>query len=468
MTGGRRPEPAGGAFSGNLPDTEEHTMPDAPRIDWDAVTEEATRLLAEFIRIDTSNPPGRERAACDWLAGLLRNEGIDDIAFYDASDGREHGADRMNMTATSYGDGTKAPLILLSHTDVVPVERQYWDFEPFSGAVVDGVIYGRGALDMKSMGIMELMAMFLIKRHGLPHSRDIVYMALADEEAGGTWGIEWMERHHPELLDAEYVINEGGWGTAEVFGVRRPAFNCSVSEKGPLWLKLTAEGRPGHGSVPHPDNALERLVRALYRVQEWARPVTVVPELREYFDRLYRHRVLAAEPSQEAMEQLAGSNLPARAILTNTVSTTTARSGMKHNVIPGIAEATLDCRLLPGQDPDEFTQQVRDVVADPKVRVEPVFVSSTPASPIQTELFGIIEDAVHDHMEEALVLPSVSAGFTDSRVFRQHGITSYGFIPYLLEQDEAMTVHGHNERITVENLRLGTQILFETVRRICS
>ena len=439
---------------------------EAPRIDWDAITDEATRLLSDFIRIDTSNPPGRETAACEWLASLLRAEAIDDIAFYDASDGSEFGADRMNMTATLTGDGSKQPLILLSHTDVVPVERQYWDFEPFSGAVVDGVIYGRGALDMKSMGVMELMAMLIIKRQSIPHTRDIVYMALADEEAGGVWGIDWIESHHPELLDAEYVINEGGWGSAEVFGTRRPAFNCSISEKGPLWLKLIAEGRPGHGSVPHPDNALDRLVRALARVQEWSRPVTVVPELRNYFDRLYRNRVLADEPSQASMEKLAGQNLLARAILTNTVSATTARAGMKHNVIPGIAEATLDCRLLPGQDPEAFTQQLRDVIADPKVRIETVFKSSTPSSPIDTELFGIIEDAVHDHVEEALVLPSVSAGFTDSRVFRKHGITSYGFIPYLLEQDEAMTVHGHNERITVDNLRLGCQILFETVRRL--
>ncbi len=441
---------------------------EAPRIDWDAITEEATRLLSDFIRIDTSNPPGRERAACEWLAGLLRAEGIDDIVFYDASDGREHGAERMNMTATIAGDGSKAPLILLSHTDVVPVERQYWDFEPFSGAVVDGVIYGRGALDMKSMGIMELMAMFIIKRHKLPHARDITYMALADEEAGGEWGVNWIEQHHPELLDAEYVINEGGWGTAEVFGVRRPAFNCSISEKGPLWLKLVAEGRPGHGSVPHPDNALDRLVRAMRKVQDWSRPVKVVPELTEYFDRLYRNRVLADAPSQASMEKLADGNLVARAILTNTVSATTMHAGMKHNVIPGIAEATLDCRLLPGQDPEAFTQQVRDVIGDPKVRVETVFKSSTPSSPIDTELFGIIEDVVRDHVEEALVLPSVSAGFTDSRVFRQHGITSYGFIPYLLEQNEAMTVHGHNERITVENLNLGCQVLFETIRRLVS
>ncbi len=439
-----------------------------PNIDWDAITEEAMQLLSDFIRIDTSNPPGRERAACDWLAGIFRREGIDDIAFYDASDSSENGADRMNMTATMTGDGSKQPLVLLSHTDVVPVERQYWDFEPFSGAVADGVIYGRGALDMKSMGIMELMAMLIIKRHKLPHTRDIVYMALADEEAGGKWGIEWVEQHHPELLDAEYVINEGGWGTAEVLGTRRPSFNCSISEKGPLWLKLTAEGHPGHGSVPHPDNALERLVRALQRVQDWSRPVAVVPELRGYFDRLYRNRVLDAEPSQATMEKLAERNLLARAILTNTISTTTLHAGIKHNVIPAIAEATLDCRLLPGVDHERFTQDVREVVNDKKVRVEPVFSASTEASPTDTELFGLIENVVHDHVEEALVLPSLSAGFTDSRVFRKHGVTSYGFIPIVLEQEDAATIHGHNERITVDNLRLGTQILFETVRRLCN
>jgi acetylornithine deacetylase/succinyl-diaminopimelate desuccinylase-like protein len=447
-------------------------MGEAPRIDWDATTEEATQLLADFIRIDTSNPPGREKAACDWLAAIFRREGIDDVALYDASDAREHGAERMNMVATMAADGRtggrKQPLILLSHTDVVPVERQYWNFEPFSGAVAEGVIYGRGALDMKSMGIMELMAMLLIKRHGIAHSRDLVYMALADEETGGSRGIEWMANNHPELLDAEYVINEGGWGAAEVFGVRRPAFNCSISEKGPLWLKLTAEGRPGHGSVPHPDNALDRLVRALQKIQDWQRPVTVVPELREYFARLHRNRILPDEPSRESMDRLASENLLARAILTDTVSATTIRAGMKHNVIPGIAEATLDCRLLPGTDPQAFTEQVREVIGDKRVKVDWVFESSTPSSSIETELFGIIEDVVRDTVEEAIVLPSVSAGFTDSRIFRRHGVTSYGFIPYLLEQDEAMTVHGHNERITVENLRLGCQVLFETVRRLCA
>jgi acetylornithine deacetylase/succinyl-diaminopimelate desuccinylase-like protein len=444
------------------------STPAQPNIDWDAVTDEAVQLLSDYIRIDTSNPPGREKAACDWLAGIFHREGIDDIAFYDASDGSEHGVDRMNMTATLRGDSSKRPLILLNHTDVVPVERQYWDFEPFSGAVREGIIYGRGAIDMKSMGVMELMAILIIKRHNLPHTRDIVFMAVADEEAGGRWGIEWIERRHPELLDAEYVINEGGWGNAEIFGTRRPAFNASVSEKGPHWLKLVAEGTPGHGSVPHADNALERLVRALQKIQDWTRPVTAVPELREYFDRLYRAQILQGDGTQTAMERLAEKNLLARAVLSDTISTTSLHSGMKHNVIPAIAEATLDCRLLPGTDPDAFTKKLIDVIGDEKVRVETLFSSSTPASPTDTELFAIIEDTVHDHVEDALVLPSVSAGFTDSRVFRRHGITSYGFVPIILEPDEAMTIHGHNERIKVENFRLGCQILFETVRRLCT
>src|SRR5438105_482256 len=378
-------------------------MPETPRIDWDAITEEATQLLSDFIRIDTSNPPGREKAACDWLAEICRREGLDDIAFYDASDGREHGIERMNMAVTLSGDGTKPPLILLNHTDVVPVERQYWDFEPFSGAVVDGVIYGRGAIDMKSMGIMELLTMALFKRLGLQSKRDIVFMALADEEAGGEWGIEWVEQYHPELLDAEYVINEGGWGNMEVFGTRRPSFSCSISEKGPLWLRLVAEGRPGHGSVPHDDNALDRLVRAMHRVQQWERPMSVSPVLSEYFSRLSRAKIYAGEPTVDGLAAAAAADPRVYALLTNTISATTATAGIKHNVIPARAEATLDCRLLPGVKPDDFQAELEAVIDDPKVRIERVHAGWSDVNSHDTELFRTIESVVHDHVEEAVV-----------------------------------------------------------------
>jgi acetylornithine deacetylase/succinyl-diaminopimelate desuccinylase-like protein len=264
------------------------------------------------------------------------------------------------------------------------------------------------------------------------------------------------------------VINEGGWGTTEVMGVRRPVFNCSVSEKGPFWVKLFVEGRPGHGSVPHDNNALDRLVRALQRVLDWQRPRSVVPELAAYFDKSHRAGLFPEEPTDDAVFRMAGANPLINAITSNTVSLTTMRAGVKHNVIPATAEATLDCRLLPGADSQAFLAELRGVIDDERVRIETVLDSNTPASPIETELMAVIEQTVRDHVEDAVVLPSVSAGFTDSRVYRRLGVTSYGFIPVLLEPSEAITIHGHNERITVENLRLGCQMLFDVVRRICS
>ncbi len=438
----------------------------APQIDWDRVTEEATDILCHYLRIDTTSPPGNEAPAAHFLAELLRAEGIDDITFYDASDAGSPG--RLNMRAVLPGDGSARALVLLNHTDVVPVEREGWQEEPFAGLVKDGVVWGRGALDMKGMGVMELMAVFLMRRLGIAHRRDIVFFAVADEEAGSEYGVEFLDKHHPDSLEAEYVINEGGWGTLELMGQRRPVFNCAVSEKGPFWLRLIAEGPPGHGSVPHDANALDRLVRALHRIQEWQRPRALVPELSEYFARAHRHGFMDQEPTEEAVSRMADKNPLIRAITSNTVSLTTARAGVKHNVIPARAEATLDCRLLPGVDSQAFLGELRAVIDDAEVRIETELDSNTPPSPIDTELMEVIEGVVREHVEEAVVLPSVSAGFTDSRVFRRRGVTAYGFIPILLEPREAATIHGHNERLSIENLRLGCQVLFEVVRRISS
>lgn len=432
-----------------------------PAIDWEAVTEEATGLLSRYIAVDTSNPPGNEEAAALFLADILRREGLA-ARLYQAAPGR------ANLSARLTGDGSKRPLVLLNHTDVVPAEPSFWQEPPFAGTVRDGVIWGRGALDMKGMGIMELMTLLLLKRHGIPLKRDVVFLALADEEAGGDVGVDWMDRHHPEVMDAEYALNESGYGFTELMGVRRPVFNCSISEKGPLWLKLRAQGYPGHGSVPHGDNSLERLVRALYRVQGWQHPITVLPETELYFRRLYEGGFLADEPAESTLARMAESNVVVRSVLTNTISVTTCTAGYKHNVIPAVSEATLDCRLLPGQSAQAFLEELKGVIDDPKVEVEEVYRSETVSSPVQTELFDIVEGVARQTVEQAVVLPSVSPGFTDSRIFRRRGTVAYGFIPVLLEPLEAATIHGHNERISIENLRLGTQIVFETARRLCT
>ncbi len=257
-------------------------------INWDAVFEEAVEVLTTYLRIDTSNPPGRERAACEFLGGILEREGIAYELF-------DPGDERVSLRATLPGDGSRPPLMLLNHTDVVPVQREYWDEDPFAGLIRDGEIWGRGALDMKGLGVAELLTLLTLKRQGLPLARDLVFLAVADEEAGGLRSIEWLATHHPAALEAEYVINEGGGGTTELFGVERPVFTVATGEKGPLWLRLVAEGRAGHGSVPHDDNALERLVRALQRLQHWERDLQPSPVLAEYFARLQRAGISAAK-----------------------------------------------------------------------------------------------------------------------------------------------------------------------------
>ena len=248
--------------------------------------------------------PAASGAACTFLGAILDAEDIP-YSLYDAGD------DRVSLRAVIPGDGSARPFMLLNHTDVVPVQREFWDEDPFSGLIKDGFIWGRGALDMKGLGIAQLMTFLTVKRLGLPLRRDLVFYAMADEEAGSEFGIRWLERNHPETLDAEFVINEGGGGVTEVFGVERPVYNVAVSEKGPLWLRLVAEGRPGHGSVPHDDNALDRLVRAMFRVQEWQRDLSVSPLLSEYFSRLAHAGIFKGEATVEGLTK-AADRRPAR------------------------------------------------------------------------------------------------------------------------------------------------------------
>ena len=436
-------------------------MSTAPVINWDTYVDEAVDVLCRFLQVDTSNPPGNERLACDFLGEILDSEGIP-YELYDA------GNDRVSLRAVLKGDGSKRPLMLLNHTDVVPVQREFWEEEPFAGLIKDGHIWGRGTLDMKGLGIAQLMTFLTLKRSGVPLARDVVYFAQADEEAGSEFGMRFIEREHPETLDAEFVINEGGGGTTEVFGVERSVYSIAVAEKGPLWLRLVAEGRPGHGSMPHEDNALDRLVRAMYRVQEWDRELAVSPVLTEYFGRLSKAGIYKGEATVEALKAAAESDPRVRALLSNTISATTAASGIKHNVIPARAEATLDIRLLPGVKPEDFEAELAAIIDDPKVRIERVHVGWSDTNPFDTELFRVMEDVIHDHVEDAVVVPGMTVGFTDSSVLRNRGMISYGFSGGLTTPDVARGVHGHNERVSLESFRLNCQMVWEVTRRMCA
>ncbi len=432
-----------------------------PQLDWNALTEEATAWLSDYIRVDTVNPPGNETRAARWFAEILDAEGIEYQTF-----GRTDS--RQSLVARLPGDGSRGDaLILLNHTDVVPFEIEHWTKEPLAGEVSDGFIWGRGAVDMKGMGIMEFVSFLLHHRYNLPLKRDLVFMAAADEEAGSDYGVEFFDREHPELLKCDYVINEGACGTVDILGKERPTFNIGVSEKGPFWLTMRTTGRPGHGSVPTDDNAAVRLVRALDRISEWERPLLPTPVVSEYFQQLHDHGVLDEPPSEEVLARLAEQHPRLRSLQTNSISLTMLNAGVKMNVIPAHATATLDCRLVPGYDREQFIEELRSVIDDPEVEITREFESSTEPSTMDTELYRLMTATAKDAVEDAIVVPSVSTGFTDSRVFRRRGVPAYGFIPVLLGPEENGTAHGNDECLSIENLRMGIQILHRTIRGIC-
>ncbi len=427
-------------------------------IDWNAATNEAVSILREYLRIDTSNPPGNEERAVDFLGSILAAEGV---PFETA----ESAPGRSNLIAR-LGPGPGG-VCLLNHTDVVPVESQFWDGDPFGGELRDGFLWGRGALDMKGMGIIELMTIILLKRHEVPLRRAVTFLAVADEEAGSEFGAAWLERNRPEWLEADLVINEGAYGLAGFPGAGTPVFSFAPGEKVPLWLRLVTRGRPGHGSVPHGDNCAERLVQALGRIAAWQQGARVTPIMQAQFDALAAAG-LGAAPHDAAGLATAAASPATRARLSNTISLTTISTGVKVNVIPAEASATLDCRLLPDADPDEFLAGLGTVIGDERVEIEVINRYQGAGSPLDSEFTRVVAAVCSELVEGARLIPELTPGFTDSRIFRVRGVPAYGFVPCLLPPEDLATIHGHNERIGVENIRLGLQVMYEVVRRLCS
>jgi acetylornithine deacetylase/succinyl-diaminopimelate desuccinylase-like protein len=429
-------------------------------IDWNEVTAEAVDILSRYLRIDTSNPPGNERDAVDFFAEILSAEGIPFEQF-------EPEPGRASLRAVLQSDGAAGPVMLMNHTDTVPVERQFWHVDPFGGIIQDGYVWGRGALDMKGMGVLELMSMLLLKRQDLPLRRDVIFFAIADEEAGSEVGIEWFGANRPDLLEAAYCINEGSYGWADMLGSSRPIFGFAPTEKGPCWIQLRVEGPPGHGSLPHDQNALAILAHALCRIDNWQRPRIVLPELQPFFEQLGRSGLLPLE-DPENLERIVRGDRMLNAITSNTISMTTCHSGIKANVIPALAEASLDCRLLPGTDHLRWIEEVRAVIDDSRVALNLMFQSETVPSDPDSDLIATAGEVIREYDEEALFVPTISSWFTDSRVCRRLGVPAYGFIPFLLTAEDYAGIHGHNERVSIENLHTGVQILYELTRRLAT
>jgi acetylornithine deacetylase/succinyl-diaminopimelate desuccinylase-like protein len=426
----------------------------------------AVEWMRQYLQIDTTNPPGNEMRATAWFKKILDQEGIENRVF-EYQPGRGNVWARVPATTAA----KKRPLILLSHEDVVTSDPARWQVPPFSASIVDGQMYGRGAQDMKSEGLAQLVTLVMLQREKVPLDRDVILLATADEEVDDT-GTDWMIAHHPELLeDAEFLITEGG-ENALVNG-RVQYIGVDVAEKAPFWLRVTAHGRPGHGSRPILDSAPNRLVRALERITSYQTELKVLPVVEQFLNtmaiyepparaRLFRNLRSAVQDRRSRREIEQDSTL--NYMLRDTISLTMLSGSQQTNVIPGEAWANLDVRLLPGDDPRQFLEQIRKLVADPNVTVEPLkkFEGSN-ASPTDTALMAAIRKITASYFPGTPVVPRLSSGYTENQRFRKLGVVSYGYSPYTATPEEGASEHGDNERIRLEELRRGFRVLYDVV-----
>lgn len=442
--------------------------------DWSLAGAEALAHLKALLRIDTTNPPGNERAAAAYLAGVLAREGI-------AHELVESAPGRASLVARLRGSGRKGALLLNGHLDVVPAEAERWQHPPFAAVEADGYLWGRGAVDMKNMVAMSLMTLVLLKRQGVALDRDVVLAAVADEEAGARLGSLYLVERRPELVRAEYVLGEVGGHTLHLGGAR--FYPIQVSEKGLCWFEIQAEGPAGHGSMPHAHNAVARLARAIVALSTTRLPQhnTAVVEgfvralaARAPFPQsrllpLLLNRTLSgpllARLEARNPEQALGLN----AMLRNTASPTMLAAGRKINVIPSTAAVQVDGRIVPGQTLESFLAEIRAVVGD-DVRLSVLEDHPGTTFETRTELFATITAALARHDPEGIPVPYMIPGFTDAFAYQRLGATCYGFAPVRLDPtvNFSRMYHGHDERIPVAGFTWGLRVLHELVRDFCA
>ena len=442
------------------------------------VKEEVTNLLSDLIQIDTTNPPGRETEAARCLAANLEEDGFQCELFESASGGG-------NLVTRLRGAGERPNLLLLSHLDVVAADPDEWSVDPFGGVVKDGFVWGRGALDMKSMTAIEALVMKLLKRNGVKLKGDVILAATADEEKGGEAGAGWIVKTHPEKVQAKYVINEGGG-----LGIpmeKRNVYTVQTAEKGILWLRIRAKGKPGHGSVPGlADNAVLRMGSVIKILGSHRSRIMLVPTVSEFIHGIAEKSETAREALSALLENLEngdeildmialrdqGMAEQLRAMLRMTVSPTIVHGGVKENIIPSECEAVFDCRVLPGQSPSDAMNEIKDLLKEvdiEKLEFETIQANDPSESPTANPLYRAIEDVMKRFDPQGSVVPILLTGGTDSRFFRRTGSVCYGFQPMKADMpynEILKSVHGIDERISIENLVFGASVLYNIVERL--
>jgi len=431
-------------------------------------------LLSEAIRIETVNPPGDERRLAEFYSKILSGAGIETRVV--ATPNGDSTIGRAAVWGVVRGSGKARPIVLLSHLDVVPAERDAWRNDPFAGIRDGDFVIGRGALDAKGISVVHLLTLLELANRDHPLKRDVIFLATPDEETGGIDGAGFLTREHPELLGgAEYLLTEGGGILNR--GSGEPAlWRIGITEKSPCWLRVVSRGTPGHSSVPPLDAAVPRLIAALDRVDRMELPIVVVPEV----ERMYRALAALAPP-----EDATGYTDLARylaedpafrhrfmtlrfqaALVTNTLTVTVLEGSTRTNVLPAQAVAHIDARLLPGESCERFTRRVEAAIADPSIHTEVLLSFETGSSSPDTPLYAAIEAIAARSDPPAYTAPSVTIGFTDAHYFRNLGVTSYGFVPRAVRREDLEGVHGSNERANVGSLANAVSALIEILEEL--
>jgi acetylornithine deacetylase/succinyl-diaminopimelate desuccinylase-like protein len=443
-------------------------------------------LLAELIRVNTSNPPGQEGKMAEFLAAKLKPLGFEVDIFPTPEAGKAHFIARLK------GDGTRKPVLLAAHADVVGVEREKWSVDPFAGVIQDGYVVGRGAIDFKGGLAVFAQAVIMLAKNKIPLHRDVIFMSEADEE-GGKYNTNWLADSHWDKMECEFALNEGGWVIKDDAG-KVQYISISTADKSGVNLLVTAKGTSTHSSMPRPDNAIFKLAKAMARIGDYDTQPRLIDSTREFFLTLaktskppmstyFSNLVNSKDPKlvHEADVEISKNPL-LHAIMRNTIAPVFLNAGFRGNVIPGSAQATLNFRTIPGTDPRELVSEIQAVVNDPRVEVS-LPPANTPEgarladyvrlaarskpSTTDTLLYRALADAAKSVWSAPVTTYLFQAG-TDAFAWRSRGVPVYGIYPYPISADDLTRMHGNDERVPVESLEQGTQVIYKTLLEVAA
>jgi acetylornithine deacetylase/succinyl-diaminopimelate desuccinylase-like protein len=436
-------------------------------------------LLARVIRVDTSNPPGNEARLAEMLAGEFKPLGFQ-VEIVPAPEGKAH------LIARLKGDGSKRPVLLAAHADVVGVEREKWSVDPFAGVIKDGYVFGRGAIDFKGGLAVFARAVMMLAINKVPLHRDVIFLSESDEE-GGRYNTSWLAADHWSKIDCEFALNEGGWIMKNPDGSVRYV-SISTADKSGVTLLITAKGTSTHSSMPRPDNAIFRLARAMAKIADYDTHPKLIESTREFFLTLAK---TSTPPASTYFENLVKSDDPVlikqadreistdpllHAIMRNTIAPVFLKAGFRGNVIPGSAEATINFRTIPGTDPQELISEMKAVINDPDVEVRLATTGSRPAgattrsmaSSKDTDLYRALMQAASAVWPGAPVTSYLFQAGTDAMAWRSRGVPVYGIYPYPISAEELTRMHGNDERVSIASLEQGVDLIYRTLVEVAA